>query len=79
MVYSRKGGDFMERREVSWTVSPTQGRVEDARSDPTHPLVRGRTKPEALIIAEIGRNPTTGEPIIDPVVFGSVSRMDAGE
>ncbi len=59
-------------------IKDAKGRVLDGRSDPTHPLVSGRTRPvikTALEIAETP-DPTTGELAIDPVVFRSVSSMD---
>lgn len=54
-----------------------QGRVIDERQDPTHPLRKGRIKPDALEIAEVIDE--TGQQGINPVDFKSVSRMDAGE
>lgn len=67
-----KGGDFMERKDNSGPVTPDTGIVPDDRSDPTHPLVRGRTRPflSALEIAD---------PAKDPVLFKSVSSMDGRE
>lgn len=72
-----KGGDFMERRDNPEPVNPDQGGVLDERQDPTHPLRRGRIKPDALEIAEVIDE--AGQQVINPVVFKSVSRMDAGE
>lgn len=55
----------------------SQGRILDERQDPTHPLRKGRIKLDAPEIAEVIDE--AGQQVIDPVVFKSVSRMDAGE
>lgn len=74
---SSKGGDFMERigKTPREAISPDQGRVLDESDPPTHPLVNGKRK-TAL---EIATTYLEGQPVIDRVVFLSVSRMDAGE
>lgn len=56
-----KGGDFMEQDNLARQAAIEDaisrmewegGRVLDERQDPTHPLRKGRIKPDALEIAE---------------------------
>ena len=68
----------MERKDVSGHVNPDQGQVEVGSNPTTHPLRRSRIRiPTAFEIA--ATTDSTGNLVIDPVVFRSVSRMDAGE
>ena len=61
----------MERGEVSGPVNPDKGTVLDGRSDPTHPLVRGRTRADIPPPWEIAAG--------DPVDLECVIKMDGRE